>query len=77
MPCKFKKKKGYQQGGKMNGPSHEDGGIPIEVEGGEVIINKTKNNAAGKHEKDLLALNKNPDDYTIIKTTDARSRRRK
>ena len=53
-------------GGKMVGPSHEQGGIDINVEGDEIIINKTKNNAAGIHEKDLLALNKNPDDYAIV-----------
>ena len=75
-PFDIMDKENYQRGGKMNGPSHEDGGIPIEVEGGEVIINKTKNNAAGKHEKDLLALNKNPDNYKIVSTTDARKRRK-
>ena len=30
-----------QDGGKLNGPSHEEGGIPIEVEGGEYIVNKS------------------------------------
>ena len=50
----------------MIGPSHNNGGIDINVEGEEIIINKTKNNAAGIHEKDLLALNKNPDDYAIV-----------
>jgi hypothetical protein len=70
-----------KKGGKMNGPSHKDGGIDINVEGEEIIINKTKNNAAGIHEKDLLALNNNPDDYTIVKknediwpSSDARKR---
>ena len=29
------------KGGKMNGPKHKDGGIKIEVEGGEIIINKS------------------------------------
>ena len=51
----------------MNGPSHDEGGIDINVEGGEIVINKNKNNAAGKHEKDLLNLNNNPDDYEIVK----------
>lgn len=55
-----------KKGGLMKGPSHKDGGINIEVEGGEVVINKTVNNAAGKHEKDLLKLNKNPDRYKIV-----------
>tara|TARA_Y100001963_G_scaffold143405_1_gene214249 strand:+ start:138 stop:425 length:288 start_codon:yes stop_codon:yes gene_type:complete len=64
------KKKKYNVGGKMNGPSHNNGGINIEVEGGEIIINKSVNNAAGKHEKDLLNLNNNPDDYIIVKKDD-------
>mgnify|MGYP003135376533 CR=1 FL=1 len=53
-------------GGKMIGPSHENDGIDINVEGGEIVINKNKNNAAGIHEKGLLALNEKPDDYTIV-----------
>ena len=56
-----------EKGGLINGPSHDDGGVDIEVEGGEIVINKNKNNAAGKHEKDLLNLNNNPDDYIIVK----------
>ncbi len=48
-PIKIKgDKKKYSKGGKLIGPSHENGGIPvkvrkgknIEVEGGEYIINK-------------------------------------
>ena len=38
------KKKKYQQGGKLNGPSHDKGGIPIEVEGGEYVIKKSSVN---------------------------------
>ena len=34
------KKKKYASGGKLKGPSHDKGGIPIEVEGGEYIIKK-------------------------------------
>ena len=34
------KKKKYVKGGKLKGPSHDEGGIPIEVEGGEYIIQK-------------------------------------
>ena len=30
----------YQQGGKMEGPSHLGGGIDINVEGGEYVIKK-------------------------------------
>ena len=62
-------KRKVQKGGKMNGPSHKNGGINIEVEGEEIVINKSKNNAAGIHEKELLALNNNPNDYTIVKKT--------
>jgi hypothetical protein len=56
----------YPNGGMLNGASHENGGIPIEAEGGEIIINSTMNNAAGQHEEDLLALNQSPEDYEII-----------
>ena len=38
------KKKKYNKGGKMNGPSHDKGGIPIEVEGGEFVIKKSSVN---------------------------------
>jgi hypothetical protein len=55
--------------GKIKGPSHTKGGVDINVEGEEIIINKTNNNAAGVHEKKLLALNKNPNDYVIVKKT--------
>ena len=34
-----------ERGGKFNGPSHAEGGIPIEVEGGEYIIKKDSVNA--------------------------------
>ena len=34
------KKKKYIKGGKLNGNSHSEGGIPIEVEGGEYVIKK-------------------------------------
>ena len=33
-----------QKGGMMNGPSHDKGGIPIEVEGGEFVIKKNSVN---------------------------------
>ena len=38
------KKKKYVKGGKTNGPSHDKGGIPIEVEGGEYVIKKSSVN---------------------------------
>ena len=34
------KKKKYVKGGKFKGPSHDDGGIDINVEGGEFIVKK-------------------------------------
>ena len=39
------KKKKYVKGGKLNGKSHAKGGIPIEAEGGEYIIQKDSVNA--------------------------------
>tara|TARA_R110000824_G_scaffold8003_2_gene36520 strand:- start:610 stop:840 length:231 start_codon:yes stop_codon:yes gene_type:complete len=40
-----KKRKNYPKEGKLSGPSHKKGGIPIEVEGGEYIIKKSSVNA--------------------------------
>ena len=39
------KKKKYVKGGRTNGPSHDKGGIDINVEGGEYIIKKDSVNA--------------------------------
>ena len=70
------KKKKYVKGGKLKGKPHSEGGIPgkvkgsdqpLEFEGGEIVINTSVNKAAQKHEKELLGLNNNPDDYEIIK----------
>ena len=44
---------------------------------GEIIINKTENDAAGKHENKLLALNKNPDEWEIVPTRNAKNRGRR
>ena len=33
-------KRNFVSGGTLNGPSHDNGGIPIEAEGGEFIIKK-------------------------------------
>ncbi len=41
---KGSKRNKYKPGGKLNGPSHDKGGIPIEVEGGEYIIKKSSVN---------------------------------
>ena len=38
-------KKKYKIGGKLKGKSHSKGGIPIEVEGGEYIIQKSSVNS--------------------------------
>ena len=35
-----KKRKKYNIGGNIKGPSHDNGGVIIEAEGGEYIINK-------------------------------------
>ena len=66
-------------GGKLNGPSHAEGGIPIEVEGGEYIIKKDSVNA--ETEPILEKINKTGKlpkeiayDYPII---DARKRSKK
>ena len=61
-----------KKGGKLKGKKHKKGGIPILAEGGEIIINISKNKAAKKHEKGLLAINSNPDGYVIV---DARTRK--
>ena len=66
------KKKKYNKGGKLKGKKHKQGGIPILAEGGEIIINISKNKASKKHEKGLLAINNNPDKYAIV---DARTRK--
>lgn len=37
--------KSMQEGGNINGPSHDDGGVVIEAEGGEYIIKKDSVNS--------------------------------
>lgn len=69
-----KKNKKYQEGGQLKGPSHEEGGILVEAEGDEIIVNSTVNEAAIKHEDELLALNENPDEWEIVPKEDARKR---
>ena len=51
--------------GKLNGPSHEDGGIPIEVEGGEFVFTTEATEILGANKMD--AANDNPEDYEIVK----------
>ena len=78
-------KKGYghtkkkELGGKLKGPSHDKGGIPIEVEGGEYIIKKKSVNS--KTEPVLEYINENgklPSENEFnYPITDARNRSKK
>ena len=74
-----KKRKKYVVGGNINGPSHDNGGVIIEAEGGEYIIKKDSVNP--KTEAVLKYINKNgklpSDEYDILPTTDARKRSKK
>ena len=68
MPKKLEK---YLQGGTLDGPSHEGGGIPIEAEGGEFLI---KRNSVNGSTLDMLEyINKHGD----LPLSDARNRRNK
>ena len=61
----------YPEGGSLNGPPHEQGGIPIEAEGGEFIIKRDSVNASTI---DMLEyVNKHGD----LPMSDAKDRRRK
>ena len=64
----YGKKKKYPMGGKLKGMSHDNGGIPIEVEGGEYIIKKDSVN--NKTEPTLEYINNNGD----IPTSNAMNR---
>ena len=60
-----------QQGGVLNGPPHEAGGIPIEAEGGEFII---KRDSVNSSTLDMLEyVNKHGD----LPMSDARNRGKK
>ena len=60
----------YPGGGSLNGPQHEQGGIPIEAEGGEFIIKK---NSVNRSTIDMLEyINKHGD----MPLSDARKRRK-
>jgi len=48
------KKKKYVKGGKLNGKSHSEGGIPIEVEGGEYVIKKDSVNSDTESALDFI-----------------------
>ena len=61
----------YVEGGTLNGPSHDNGGIPIEAEGGEFIIKRDSVNGSTL---DMLEyINKHGD----VPMSDARNRRKK
>jgi hypothetical protein len=49
---KWEKK--YALGGKLHGPAHTQGGIPIEAEGGEYIIKKKSVNKLGDKVLDYI-----------------------
>ena len=68
---KGSKRNKAEHGGKMNGPSHDKGGIPIEVEGGEYVIKKKSVNAST--EPYLEYLNKHG---KLPPSNDARKRRK-
>ena len=70
MPCKpkMKKRKKYNIGGNIKGPSHDNGGVVIEAEGGEYIINNKSVNP--QTEAVLEYINK----YGKLPTLDARKR---
>ena len=63
-----KKRKKYNIGGNINGPSHDNGGVIIEAEGGEYIINNKSVNP--QTEAVLEYINK----YGKLPTLDARKR---
>ena len=61
----------YPDGGTLDGPSHDNGGIPIEAEGGEFIIKRDSVNGSTL---DMLEyINKHGD----VPLSDARNRRKK
>tara|TARA_Y100001963_G_scaffold147811_1_gene224647 strand:- start:446 stop:748 length:303 start_codon:yes stop_codon:yes gene_type:complete len=60
-----------EQGGIINGPSHNKGGIPIEVEGGEYVVKKDSVNAST--EPFLEYINQHG---KLPKSIDARKRRK-
>jgi len=59
-----------QMGGVLNGPPHEQGGIPIEAEGGEFIIKKDSVNAS------TLDMLEYVNEHGDLPMSDARKRRK-
>ncbi len=68
MPYKSRKK--FISGGALSGPSHEQGGIPIEVEGGEFII---QNGSVNSNTLDTLEY---INQHGNLPMSDARKRRK-
>ena len=71
------KKKKYPKGGKLKGPSHDKGGIDINVEGGEYII---KADSVNEDTLPLLEEINKTGSYGcgghVYPTTDARKRKK-
>ena len=63
--------KSMDTGGKLKGPSHDKGGIPIEVEGGEYVIKKSSVNNNTEAALDYI------NEYGKLPTVDARKRTKK
>ena len=64
-------KREYVEGGTLNGPSHENGGIPIEAEGGEFIIKRDSVNGS------TLDMLEYINEHGDVPMSDARNRRKK
>ena len=69
MAKKWEKK---QQGGPLNGPSHDAGGIPIEAEGGEFIIKK---DSVNRSTIDMLEYVNKHGDLPMSNAKDRRSKK--
>ena len=71
-------KKEYKKGGYLEGASHKNGGIPIEVEGGEYIVKK---DSVNDDTLPILREINNSGKYGcgghVYPTTDARERSKK
>ena len=61
----------YPDGGTLNGPSHDNGGIPIEAEGGEFIIKRDSVNGS------TLDMLEYINEHGDLPMSDARKRRLK
>ena len=64
-------KRNFIDGGTLNGPSHDNGGIPIEAEGGEFII---KRDSVNRSTLDMLEYINEQGDLPL---SDARNRSKK